>query len=316
MGLTKSQRLRQLIEDPEPFVLPYGACALHAKMAEAQGYKAIALSGGWATVYLLGRPDASLISLSEMAMLARYMAMAVDIPVISDADQGFGNAVNTYYTVQALINAGVAGLHVEDQPFPKRCGFVEGKEVISMEEMIGKLQAARDAKMELDPDFVIIARVDALNAVGGGLEEAIRRGKAYREEGGADVIYMEGANSVEQMRQIQDGVPGPLFCSLNAIVPHPSAEELKGLGHCLIQLAEMICEPAIVASWNSLGAYQRDGMAAWNQYLRETHDHPLTNIRHFNLVGFPKVRDMEDKYLPKEQLKKYDAERALYKLGR
>ena len=305
MGPTKSQTLRRLIEDPEPLVLVYGACALHAKMAERLGLKAIALSGGWASVYLMGHPDAGLTSLSEMVMLARYMAMATNMPVIADADQGFGNAINTYYTVQAFINAGVAGVHIEDQPFPKRCGFVKGKELVSMEEMVGKLQAARDAKLEMDPDFVIIARVEALTAAGGGFDEAIRRAKAYREEGGADVLYIEGVRSVEEIQQVRDAVEGPLFCSIHALIPHPSVGEMKEMGQCIVQLASLICLPAIIAGWDTVEAFQRRGMEVWNEHVEQTMEHPLARLRHFDLVGFPEIREMEEKYLTEAQLKKY-----------
>ena len=316
MTMTKSQRLRQLIDAEEPLVLPYGACALHARMAERMGFQAVALSGGWASVFFMGHPDASLISLPELTMIARAMALRTDIPVIADADQGFGNAVNTYYAIRAFINAGVAGVHLEDQPYPKRCGFVEGKEVIAMEEMVGKLCAAQEARKGMDPDFVIIARVDSLTAVGGGMDETIRRCKAYRQDGGADVLYIEGPSSTEEMRHIRAEVEGPLFCSLNAVVPHPSVEELRELGQCIVQLAEMICEPSIIASWDLLERYQARGMAAWNEFMDQTHDHPLARLRHFDLVGFPEIRELEEKYLPKTNLDKYAQSSGLYKFDR
>ena len=316
MPRSKSQSLRRLIAASEPLVLPYGACALHARMAERMGFQAVALSGGWASVYFMGHPDASLISLPELTMIARAMALRTDIPVVADADQGFGNAVNTYYAIRAFINAGVAGVHIEDQPYPKRCGFVEGKEVIPMEEMVGKLCAARDAKMEMDPDFVIIARVDSLTAAGGGMDETVRRCRAYREEGGADVLYVEGPSSTDEMRRIRAEVEGPMFCSLNAVVPHPSVEELQEMGQCIVQLAEMICEPSIIAAWDLLERFQKTRMAAWNEFMEETHDHPLARLRHFDLVGFPEIREIEEKYLPKRHLDKYTRSAGLYTFDR
>ncbi len=314
MEKSKSRVLRQLIENPEPLILPYGACAIHAVMAEKFGFKAVALSGGWATGYLLGRPDVSLISLTEMANLARYMAMATNLPVVADIDQGFGNAINTYYTVKTMINAGCAGLHIEDQPYPKRCGFVEGKEIVSLEEMVGKLQAARDAKMEMDPDFVIISRIDSLTAAGGGFEETVNRARAYREEGGVDVVYIEGARSVDEIRQFRDAIDGPLFCSTFGIEPHPSVQEMKELGQCVIQFSEMICEPAVIAAWDVLEAVQQRGLSAWNEYLERTKGHPLSRLGNFDLVGMPNVRVMEEKYLPKDQLKKYEESTGIYKM--
>ena len=312
MPKSLSQRLRQLIEADEPLVLPYGACALHARMAEAMGFQAVALSGGWASVHFLGHPDAGLISLPELTAIVRAMALRTEIPVIADADQGFGNAVNTFYATQAFVNAGVAGLHIEDQPYPKRCGFLEGKEVVSVEEMVGKLRAARDAAAEMDPDFVIIARVDSLTAAGGGMEETVNRCRAYREEGGADVLYVEGPRSVDEMRTVRESVEGPLFCSLNAVIPHPSEAELRDLGQCIIQLAELICEPAIIASWDLLHRYREQGMPAWNAFMDQTTDHSLARLRHFDLVGFPKIREIEERYLPQSQMAKYGRSPGLY----
>ena len=316
MNKSKAGMLKQLIEDPEPLILPYGACALHAVMAEKFGLKAIALSGGWATSYLLGRPDVSLISLTEIANLARYMVMATDLPVVADIDQGFGNAINTHYTVQTVINAGCAGLHVEDQPYPKRCGFVEGKEIISREEMVGKLRAARDAKMEMDPDFVIIARIDSLTAAGGGFEETVHRAKAYRKEGGADVIYIEGTHSLEEIRQFRNAIEGPLFCSTLGIEPHPTVEEMKELDQCLIQVADMLNEPGVVATWDVLEDIQANGFSGWIDYLERTKGHPLSRLGSFDLVGMPNVKTMEEKYLPKNDLKKYEESTGLYKMVR
>ena len=316
MAENKSRKLRQLMEAEEPLVLPYGACALHARMAERLGFKAVAMSGGWASVFFMGHPDASLISLPELTMIARAMALRTEIPVIADADQGFGNAVNTFHAIRAYINAGVAGVHIEDQPYPKRCGFVEGKEVIPLEEMVGKLQAAHEAKMEMNPEFVIIARVDSLTAAGGGMEETVRRCKAYMADGGADCLYIEGPGTVEEMRQIRNAVDGLLFCSLNNCVPHPSIEELKDLGQCIVQLAEMISEPAIIASWDMLERFQAQGMDAWNAFMEETDGHPLARLRHFDLVGFPEIRELEDKYLPKTQLEKYAGTEGLYSFKR
>ena len=188
--LKKSKRLRELFDSGKVFTIAGGSCAFHAKMAEAAGFECAYMSGGYTSSFLLGLPDAGLMTLTEMVENARRMARATSIPLLSDADQGYGNALNVRHTVDAFIGAGVAGIHLEDQPAPKRCGFVAGKEVISLEEAAGKYRAAVDVRNELDPDFVIIARCDARTAVGGSLEETIRRLKAY-EEAGVDVLYFE-----------------------------------------------------------------------------------------------------------------------------
>jgi 2-methylisocitrate lyase-like PEP mutase family enzyme len=156
--------------------------------------------------------------MGEMVENAGRMAQAVSIPLLSDSDQGFGNAVNVRRTVQSFIQAGVAGIHIEDQMAPKRCGFVKGKELISLEEAAGKYRAAVDAKMELDPDFVIVARCDARTAVGGGMEEVIVRLKAYKRAG-VDVLYFEAPQSREEIEEVRAEVEGPLMATLAALNP-------------------------------------------------------------------------------------------------
>lgn len=312
---SKTHLLRQrLIEDPEPLIVPYGACALHAVLAHRFGHQAIALSGSWASAYLLGRPDVSLISFTEMANQVRYMVMATELPVIADCDQGFGNAVNTFHSVRTLINTGCAGLHIEDQPYPKRCGFVAGKEVISRQEMVGKLQAAQDAKMEADPAFVIIARIDSLTAVGGGFADTVNRAKAYREEGGADVIYIEGTHTLDEIQALRNAIEGPLFCSTFAIQPHPTFEQLRDLGQCAVQLVNLICEPASIGAWEVLEAVKENGLSAWQAFEDKTKGHPLSGLGFFDLVGMPDIKVMEQRYLPSHEMKKYDQSSGLYKL--
>ena len=181
--MKKTTVLKRMIENNEFFVLPGGGCALHAKIAEAVGFKVAYMSGMNACATVFGVPDAGLLTLTEMVENAGRMANAVNIPLIADADQGFGNAINVRRTVQEYIRAGVAGIHIEDQVAPKRCGFVQGKQLVSIEEAAGKYRAAVDAKNELDPDFVIIARCDARTAANGGLDEVVRRLRAYKDAG-------------------------------------------------------------------------------------------------------------------------------------
>ena len=170
--MKQTTRLRQLFERPEVFVLPGCTNAFEAQLVQWIGYEACYMSGAGTSGTLAGLPDAGLLSGSEMVMNAGYMAQAVDIPLVSDADTGYGNAVNVRRTVHAFIRAGVAGIHIEDQVAPKRCGFVAGKQVIPIDEAVGKYRAAVDARNELDEDFIIIARTDSRGAVGGTLEDA------------------------------------------------------------------------------------------------------------------------------------------------
>jgi 2-methylisocitrate lyase-like PEP mutase family enzyme len=154
----KTTRLKELFNRKEIFVLRGGACVIHARMAEALGYEAVYMSGDFSTAFLLGLPDAGLITMTEMVENAMRGANCVSIPLLADLDQSFANAINLRRAVQNFIVAGVSGIHIEAQTFPKRCGYVKGKEVVSLEEAAGKFRAAVDAINELDPDFIIMAR--------------------------------------------------------------------------------------------------------------------------------------------------------------
>jgi 2-methylisocitrate lyase-like PEP mutase family enzyme len=174
--MSKGRKFRELLRDKPYIFTPGVTTPLHAMILEKAGFDYVYIGGYDVSLTLLGLPDVGLITETEMVANARHAAGAVDLPVIADADTGYGNAINVIRAVRNFEAAGVAGIHIEDQVSPKRCGHVAGKMIISEEEAVGKLRAALDARS--DRDFVIIARTDAVAAQGGGLDEAIRRGKA------------------------------------------------------------------------------------------------------------------------------------------
>ena len=177
------KKFRQLLQD-EPYLFTGGIYSpLDAQIAERAGMKSIYLSG-YSVAMLNGWPDMGLLTMTEVAKTASMVASAVEIPVIADADDGYGNALSTMRTVQEFVKTGAAGLHLEDQRFPKRCGHIAGKTVVSREEALGKYRAALAERDRLDRDFVIIARTDAYGAVGGSMEEAIWRGRMHVAEFG------------------------------------------------------------------------------------------------------------------------------------
>src|SRR6184192_388874 len=190
---SKGKAFRRLLQE-EPYVFTGGVYSpLDAQIAEKVGIKAIYLSG-YSVAMANGWPDMGFLTQTEVARIASMVASAVSIPIIADADDGYGNALSTMRTVQEMIKTGVAGIHLEDQRFPKRCGHIAGKTVVSLEEALGKYRAAVDTRNRLDPDFVIIARTDAYGAVGGSLEAAIRRGRAYADAG-VDLVWCELSNA-------------------------------------------------------------------------------------------------------------------------
>lgn len=187
-------KLRQMLNSGQLIVAPFVLNALHAKIAESVGFQAVYMTGA-GTAAERGFPDVGLLTMTEMVANAKFIAGAVDIPVVCDADTGYGNPLNVRRTVREYEAAGVAGIHIEDQLFPKKCGFFEGKQVIPQEEAVQKIRAALDAR--IDPDFVIIARCDAYAVT--GWEDTVKRCRAYAEAG-ADLVFVDGIKSVEDIR--------------------------------------------------------------------------------------------------------------------
>ncbi|MBW2413131.1 MAG: isocitrate lyase/PEP mutase family protein [Deltaproteobacteria bacterium] len=207
MGET-TRVLRRALESPGMVMAPFVFDGLQARLAEQAGFSAVYMTG-FGTAAARGYPDVGLLTMTEMVANARSIAGAVDIPVICDADTGYGNALNVARTVGEYESAGAAALHIEDQVWPKRCGFLQGKEVIPMDDMLPKLRAALDARA--DPDFVVIARTDALQPH--GWDEAEKRARAY-SDAGADLVFVDGIRSVADLDEYQKRL-GDLACVYN-----------------------------------------------------------------------------------------------------
>ncbi len=301
--MKRSTVLRALFEGKDPFIGVAVSLAIHGLMAERAGFQALFVSGAYTAGHLLGMPDAGLITMSELVQNTRYICDATSLPVLVDCDTGFGNAINVRRTVHDIVKAGAAGVFIEDQVAPKRCGFVKGKEVVPLEEAVGKYRAAVDARNEIDPDVVVMARCDARGAVGGSVDECVKRLRAYRAAG-ADVLYAEALQSMDEVRAVRARVEGPLFVTTMAIRPQPTLEELAaaGVNAGLIFLPHV----GLTAMWDMLVDVRKRGLEAWNEYVDRTRDHPLGNFRVFDLTGFPKVREWEERYLSPERLAKYD----------
>lgn len=208
-------RFRKLLNGPEMVVAPFVYDCLQARLVQRQGFKAVYMTG-FGTAAARGFPDLGLLTMGEMVDNVRALARSVDIPVICDADTGYGEAINVQRTVREYEDAGAAALHIEDQVWPKRCGFMEGKQVIPLANMEAKIRAALDARR--DPDLVIIARTDALAPL--GWEEVTRRAQAYRSAG-ADLIFVDGIKTLEDLRSCAQCLSGlPLL--YNGQLLHPA----------------------------------------------------------------------------------------------
>jgi len=293
---TKRRRLRALIADGPVVVAPGAHNGLTAKLVERAGFSAVYLTGAGVANTLLGVPDVGLITLTEMTWVARCVAGAVEIPVIADADTGYGNAINILRTVREYEKTGVAGIHIEDQVSPKRCGHIAGKEVISTEEMIGKIKAAVDART--DPDFLLIARTDARGPL--GLEEAIQRANLYAEAG-ADMVFPDALLSEEELARFARSVPHRKMMNMGGYAASRTTPKLplatvERLGFNLVIYPLAVLRAGVCAMSDFLAGLKREGTAFEVEHIAGLKGHPVENWYEF--MGISEVRRLEERYLP------------------
>ena len=229
--MDKAKLVRRYLSEKGQLVMPGVFDALSAKIAARAGFEVIFITGYSLSATLLGEPDFGLLTQTEVVTAAQRICSVVDTPVIVDADTGYGNAINVIRTVHDLISAGAAGMFLEDQVWPKRCGHMKGKQVIPLDEQLKKLRAAIEARS--DHDFYIVARTDSRQAL--GLTEAIARGIAFKEAG-ADAVFVEAPENKGEMKEIASHVPGPLVANMleRGVTPLMDPQELKELGFDLI----------------------------------------------------------------------------------
>jgi 2-methylisocitrate lyase-like PEP mutase family enzyme len=237
-----------------------------------------------------------------MVANARYIAQAVRVPLIADADTGFGNAVNVIRTIREYITAGVAGIHMEDQVSPKRCGHVAGRLVIPLEEAVGKIRAAVDTRDEFDRDFVVVARTDARGASGGSLDEAIRRVNAYLEAG-ADLAFVEGPTSADEVRRICRDVKGRVFYNMTGVSPRFTIDEMRSMGIAVCISPNAMLRSALAAMHDLARDMKAQGPVAETRFNETFRNHPLGDLHTF--AGFDRIREWEREYLGEEAMKKY-----------
>lgn len=285
-------RLRALLDSGQTVVAPGAFDPLAARLVEEAGFAAVYMTGFGTSAALLGRPDVGLLTMTEMADNAGRIAACVDIPVIADADTGYGNPLNVIRTVGAFETAGVAGIHIEDQVAPKKCGHMEGKLVISAEEMAQKVRAAVDARS--DPDFVIIARTDA-RAVE-GLDSALDRGRRYRDAG-ADALFIEALVSEAEIEAAVLSFPDvPLLFNWaeGGKTPPVGLDRLSELGYRIVifPIATLLAATAAMRRILAEIAVAGTPAAALSA---------LPAFGEFNdFIGLPAVREIEQRYIARD----------------
>ena len=298
--MKKTTILRRAIQQRRAVVLPGCHDALSAKIIEACGFEAVQISGFGLAGSLLGRPDVGLVQMKDVLDLTWNIVQAVSIPVMADIDTGGGNAMNAAWITERLIAMGVAGMNIEDQVFPKRCGHMAGKEVIGAEEMAGKVKACANVRSELDLDFVINARTDVFAIA--GLDEAIRRCNMYLDAG-ADLAFIDGIRSRADIDKAVKLVNGPLSVNqMDAIsgvktelVPIPELARM-GVGRVSIPVASiMVVQKALFDFFNALKSSQTGNLAGQQHWA-------VTFQEYTEFVGLPQYRELEDRYLPKSTI--------------
>jgi 2,3-dimethylmalate lyase len=288
-GRAPRARLRELLSAGPPVMAPGAYDALSARLIEQAGFDVVYMTGFGTTASLIGRPDVGLLSGSEMVENARRIVAAVDVPVIADADTGYGNAINVVRTVQLYEQAGVAGIQLEDQVTPKKCGHMSGKQLIGADEMVGKLRAAVEARR--DPDLLVIARTDAVAVT--GTDDAIARARAFAAAG-ADVLFVEAPTSEADIERVAAELRGVAPLVFNwaegGRTPPLSLERITELGFSLViyPIGTLLAATAGIRSL--LATLKSDGVPT-----AALDDLPAFG-EFTDLIGLPEVQRLEQRF--------------------
>ena len=300
MSLTKIAKMRAQLNSGKIIVSPGVFDGYSARLIEQMGFTACAVSGAGLSNSRLSLPDIGILSLTENAAACAVLARSVDIPMMADADTGYGNPVTVYHTVQFFENAGIVGINIEDQVSPKRCGHMKGKELVDPREAAKKIEAA--AKAKRDPGFIINARTDAIAIE--GMEGAIKRARMYLSAG-ADMVYPDAIASEDQIREFVDAVKAPVSINMGFGVrsrpttPLLSVPRLQEIGVARVTFARMLPAAAIMGMTQAL-ALLRDSMQTG-----VVHDRPdlLVGMKEITeLMGYPRIDALEQEFLTEDEL--------------
>ena len=301
-------RLQRLLRDPKLLLMPGGFSPAAARMCEVAGFQSFFLAGSQTAAFVLGLPDVGIMGREEMTQAAQRCAAGCNIPIFVDADTGYGNALNVYHAVQGYIRAGAAGLHIEDQEFPKRSGTAGGRKCIPMDEAIGKYKAAVAAKQELDPDFVVCARCDLIGAENGSVEESIERCIAYVEEAHVDLIWLNNVQTIEDMQEAAKRIPGPVIPHFSGPPPAPSWQQLEDWGVACAIYPGLTTGIGLTAVWNLLNEFREKGPSAQGDAAKLYADSPWGRVRFDSFAALSKeqIDQIEADYLPADQQRDYE----------
>lgn len=302
----KRKKLRELLARKSLTVMPGGFSPVYARIAEEAGFECFFVAGSQMSAYLLGVPDIGVIGLRDVVDHARHVTSHSNIPVLLDTDTGFGNAVNVYYTVEEVIRSGVAALQIEDQEAPKKSGTQAGRRCIPIDEAVGKYRAAAAARDATDPDFVICARCDLIGAEGSRFEEVIERCVAYVEEGRADFVWLNSAETREQIAEAAKAIPAPLLVIWGGGDPAPTLEEYEQLGARIVLYPTLAANAGLHGAWHALHDLKARGTDALRDLAVRANSSPYGRTEVRKLMGYARAKDIEQEFLPENRQRNYD----------
>jgi 2-methylisocitrate lyase-like PEP mutase family enzyme len=281
-----AKKMREMIIDKELILAPGAFDALTAKIIEAQGFNAVYMTGYGTAAAIFGLPDLGILTMTEMAQNASRIVDSINLPLIADADTGYGNPVNMVRTVREYEKAGVSAIHIEDQVWPKRCGHMTGKRVIEVEEMIGKIKAAVDSRRS--SDLLIIARTDAIATH--GFDHAIERGERYAEAG-ADILFIEAPENREQVERIPRLLgTTPHLINMGPRTPNLSTDEIREMGYAMIIYPGVCLAATITACIEEVKRIRETG------YQRDFGDWIQSFVELNNFLGASYYSELEQRY--------------------
>lgn len=287
MEKKKTARLRELLARSGAVVMPMCYDGISARLIERAGFDVVGVTGAGVEASMLGASDVGYLTMTEMVWQAHNIAKAVSVPVVCDAETGYGNPIIVMRCIREFESAGVAGIYFEDQVHPKKCGHFKGKMVIDCDEMVKKIEAACDARE--DKDFLIIARTDSRAIF--GVDEAIRRGKAYAKAG-ADVIYVEAPESVDEMKKFCSSIDAPQMFNVveGGKAPSLSVAELEQIGYKLVSFSNSVLRTGVKAMQEVLKEIKQKGSTI------DVEDRMISFDERNEILGLDRIYQLEERY--------------------
>jgi 2-methylisocitrate lyase-like PEP mutase family enzyme len=300
-------KFRALLERDDVAIMPGGFSPLYAMAAERAGFESFFVAGSQMSAYLLGVPDAGMLGLRDIVDHARHCAARADIPIFLDCDTGFGNATNVYFTTQEVIRAGVAGMQIEDQESPKKSGTSAGRKCIPVNEAVGKIRAAVAARDELDPAFVVCARCDAIGAEGETFDDALARCRAYVDDGGADLVWLNSVESLADLKRFCAAMKAPVLTIWGGPQPEPSFDEYRATGVKIVLYPVIAASAGMQAAWQTLNDLRQRGETGLRDWRASIHAGRYPAIDLKTLTNDKLIRSLEERFVPADRQRDYDS---------